>query len=62
MAAASPSQGWISVSENNAEACPAAADSTAVSTDHATASTFRGETLRRRCLIQFLGDLALMVY
>lgn len=61
MAAASPSQGWISISENNAEACPAAANSSAVSTDYATASTLRGETLRRRCLIHFLGDLVLMV-
>lgn len=51
MAAASPSAGWISVSENNAEACAAAADSTAVSTDHATAFTLTGETLRRWCLI-----------
>lgn len=61
MAATSPSPGWISISENNAEACPAAADSTAVSTDHATASTLTGETLRRWCLLYFLRDLALMV-
>lgn len=39
MAAATSSAGWISISKNNAEACPAAADGTAVSTDHATAST-----------------------
>lgn len=48
MAATSSSAGWISVSEDNAEACPAAADSTAVSTDHAAASTLTGETLRRQ--------------
>lgn len=47
MAAAPASAGWVPVSENNAEARSAAADSTAVSTDHATASTLRGETLRR---------------
>lgn len=47
MAAAPAPAGWVPVSENNAEACSAAADSTAVSTDHATASTLRGETLRR---------------
>lgn len=61
MAAATPSAGWISISKNNAEACPAAADGTAVSTDHATASTLTGETLRRWCLVYFLGDLVLVV-
>lgn len=61
MAAASPSTGWLSISEDNAEACPAAADSTAISADHAATSTLTGELLRRWCLIYFLGDLALMV-
>lgn len=61
MAAAPPSPGWVSISENNAEACSTAADCTAVSTDHATASTLRGETLRRWCLIYVLGDPALIV-
>lgn len=62
MAAASTSPSWISVPEDNAEACPAAADSTAVSTDHATASTFTGETLRRWYLIYFVSDLTVMLY
>lgn len=61
MAAAPPSAGWVPVSENNAEARSAAADSTAVSTDHAAASTLRGETLTRWCLIYILGDPALTV-
>lgn len=61
MAAASPSPSWISVPEDNAEACPAAADSTAVSTNHATTSTSTGETFRRWYLLYFVGDLTLTV-